>query len=101
MNSKRSKSAHHRILRNGQKRNRVGQKNGQFLLAILVKMPIKPLCKLFRTQKTDCKNLFSSRSYKSFKFGQLWLFGWIWPELQAPVAPRGKKIFAIWFLGSD
>ena len=33
MNSKRSKSAHHRILRNGQKRDRVGQKNGQIFWA--------------------------------------------------------------------
>ena len=35
---------------------------------VFVKRPIKPVGKIFRTQKTDCQNLFSSRSYKSLKF---------------------------------
>ena len=37
-------------------------------LGFFVKRPIKPLGKIFRTQKTDCQNLFSCRSYKSLKF---------------------------------
>ena len=57
--------------------------------------------KIFWTQENDCKNLFSSRSYKSSKFCQIRPFGRIWPKLEAPAASRGKKIFAICFLGSD
>ena len=44
-------------------------KKRQNFSAIFVKRPIKPLGKPIRTQKTDCKNLFLSRSYKSLKFG--------------------------------
>ena len=66
---KRSISPHEGILRNGQKRGRVNQKRLKFCFAIFVKRPIKPLGKLVRTQKTDCKNLFSSRSCTIFKFG--------------------------------
>ena len=87
LDSEISKSAHERILRNGQKRPPGGKENGQILFwPFFVKRPIKPLGKLVRTQKTDCKNLFSSRSYKSSKFGQIRPFGWIWPKLQASVA---------------
>ena len=42
-------------MRNGQKR----------AIAIFVKRPIKPLGKLFRTQKTDCKNLLLEGRSKS------------------------------------
>ena len=60
MDSKRSKSAHEGILRDHQKCDRGGQKTVKnFVLPIFVKRPIKPLGKLFRTQKIDCKNLFS------------------------------------------
>ena len=38
------------------------------LLLVFVKRSIKPLGKIFWTQKTDCQNLFSSWSYKSSKF---------------------------------
>ena len=39
----------------------------KIFLAIFVNKPIKLLGKNFRTKKTDLKDLFSSRSYKSLK----------------------------------
>ena len=92
------------ILRDGQKCATVGQKTVEVFFGHFcdVKKPIKRLCKPVRTQKKHiAKNHFSSWSYNSFQFSQIRLFGRIWPELQAPVAPRGKNIFATWFLGAD
>ena len=61
-----------------------------------VKRPIKPLGKLVRTQKTDCKNLFSFRSYRSLKLvanppkrPNLAEFGTL-------AAPRRKDFFLFW-----
>ena len=80
LNSKRSKSAHERILRNGQKRARVGQKNqAKIFLAIFLKRLIRPLGKLVQTQKNRLQKSFFPRSYKSSKFGQISLLT-KWPK---------------------
>ena len=65
MDSKISKSAHDRILRNCQKRDWGGQKNSQkYFLPLLSKGRLI----LILNPKTDCKNPFSSRSNKSLEF---------------------------------
>ena len=46
----------------------MGPRAGKVRISFFVKRPIKPVGKIFRTQKTDCQNLISSRSYKSLKF---------------------------------
>ena len=43
-------------------------KRPKLLMAIFVKRPINPRGKIFQTQKTYYQNLFSSWSYRSFKF---------------------------------
>ena len=69
--------------------------------AIFVKREIKPLGKLVRTQKTDYKNLFSFRGYRSLKLGANPLKRPNLAEFGTLAATRGKKIFVICCLGSD
>ena len=73
LHSKRSKSVHEGIWRNGQRHSPGGQKTVNFL-AIFVKRLIRSLGKLVWTQKTDC-NLFPLGAWCS---GQIRPNGRVW-----------------------
>ena len=96
MGSKRSKSAHERILRKGQSSDQDGQKTAKkYVLAIFAKRPIKPLDRIFRTQN-NCKKNFLSELQElevQSKFGQNSQSSQIWVKLKTFVAPGGKKDF--------